>query len=324
AKELINQLGSAAKEQATPVLITALKTAVSKDDALTRVPALMELINQLGSAAKEQAAPVYSQFEKTISVRIVASLKAKGLTMVPVKGGTFEMGDTFNEGDSDEKPVHRVTLSDFCISQTEVTNAQFAAFLNDYGKATNDNGNTLIYEHGWGLRQNGNRWEAQPGYGNYPVVYVTWYGAAQYAKWAGCRLPTEAEWEYAARGGNQSKGYRYSGSNSVYDVAWYDNNASGTHAVAAKQPNELGLYDMSGNVWEWCADWYDENYYEKSPALNPHGATSGSYRVLRGGSWGDSVRVVRCSDRDRNNPDGRYINNGFRVAVSLASLKSGF
>ena len=127
------------------------------------------------------------------------------------------------------------------------------------------------------------------------------------------RLPTEAEWEYAARGGNQSKGYKYSGSNSISDVAWYDDNSGDkTHPVGQKTPNELGIYDMSGNVWEWCQDWYGD--YSSSSQTNPTGPSSGSYRVLRGGSWNNGARNCRVSNRGSYNPDSRSYRSGFRLA----------
>jgi len=131
----------------------------------------------------------------------------------------------------------------------------------------------------------------------------------------GYRLPTEAEWEYAARGGNQSQGYTYAGSNTVGDVAWYysSNSGSRTHTVGEKQPNELGLYDMSGNVWEWCWDWFGSDYYGSSPAANPTGPSSGSHRVLRGGSWGINAQYVRAAIRGDSTPSYRDDNIGFRV-----------
>lgn len=128
------------------------------------------------------------------------------------------------------------------------------------------------------------------------------------------RLPTEAEWEYAARGGNKSKGYKYSGSNDIGSVAWYyDNSSSKTHTVATKAPNELGLYDMSGNVWEWCSDWYGD--YSNGLQTNPKGPSSGSYRVIRGGSWDDIAGDWRVSDRYFNDPDGRVNGLGLRLAL---------
>ena len=136
------------------------------------------------------------------------------------------------------------------------------------------------------------------------------------------RLPTEAEWEYAARGGNRSQGYKYSGSNNIDDVAWYWANSSNTtHPVGTKAPNELGLYDMSGNVWEWCSDWYSDwygsSYYSSSPSTNPTGPSTGSDRVGRGGSWGSSAGYCRVSIRGSDDPGYRYSSIGFRLAISL-------
>ncbi|HNT05228.1 MAG TPA: SUMF1/EgtB/PvdO family nonheme iron enzyme [Anaerolineae bacterium] len=148
-----------------------------------------------------------------------------------------------------------------------------------------------------------------------PVVGVSWYEAEAYAKWAGGRLPTEAEWEAAARGGPRSRGYTYAGSNDLGSVAWYRDNSGGVaHAVKGKAPNELGLYDMSGNVWEWVADCYDQNYYSSTPGRNPPDPTSGSDRVLRGGSWGNYPTYVRCAFRYGFGPGYRFSSVGFRVA----------
>lgn len=130
------------------------------------------------------------------------------------------------------------------------------------------------------------------------------------------RLPTKAEWEFAARGGNSSQGYKYSGSNNIDDVVWYESNSnSNTHEVGTKAPNELGLYDMSGNVFEWCQDWYDRNYYSSSPSKNPKGPSSGSIRVNRGGSWDDDAWDCRLSIRGYSTPDNRGSNLGLRLAL---------
>ena len=221
-----------------------------------------------------------------------------GFEMVYVKGGTFTMGATAEQGsdaESDEKPTHSVTLSDFYIGKYEVTQAQWKAVM----------GSNPSYFKG----------------DNLPVENVSWNDIQEFIKKLNAqtgkkyRLPTEAEWEYAARGGNQSKGYKYSGSNNVGDVAWYtDNSNSKTHPVGQKTPNELGIYDMSGNVWEWCQDWYGS--YSSSSQTNPTGPSSGSQRVLRGGSWCSSVRCCRVTFRSDDYPDRRSSAYGFRLALS--------
>jgi len=212
--------------------------------------------------------------------------------MVFVQGGTFQMGS--NDGGSDEKPIHSVTLSDYYISKYEVTFAEYDKFCESTGR-------TKPSDYGWGR-------------GNRPVINVSWNDAAAYCTWAGGRLPTEAEWEYAAKGGaSATLSHQYSGSANIDEVAWYSSNSgSKTHEVGIKQPNELGIYDMSGNVWEWCNDWYDENYYKDSPKTNPQGPSSGTYRVLRGGSWNNAYNNCRSADRNRSNPTGAFINYGFR------------
>jgi formylglycine-generating enzyme required for sulfatase activity len=135
------------------------------------------------------------------------------------------------------------------------------------------------------------------------------------------RLLTEAEWEYAARGGKQSKGYQYSGSNNIYEVAWFaDNSLRKTYPVGTKKANELGLHDMSGNVWEWCADWFDSDYYKKSPKTAPKGPDSGDYRVVRGGSWHDSARLCRSAYRLGFVPGFRGRDLGFRLVLAPRSV----
>ena len=220
-----------------------------------------------------------------------------------------------NDGDSDEKPIHKVYVDDFYIGKYEVTNEQFCKFLNEKGNQR-EGGVTwlnITSQYCKIVKQSG-RYVPVSGYANHPVIEVTWYGARAYCKWAGGRLPTEAEWEYAARGGNKSKGYKYSGSNNVESVAWYRGNSGGrTHPVGTKQPNELGLYDMSGNVWEWCSDWFGSDYYSKSPYENPTGLSSGWARVLRGGSWYLTANICRVALRRRNGPDNSSSTDGFRV-----------
>ena len=219
-------------------------------------------------------------------------------TMVGVEGGTFTMGATSEQGTSDpyddEYPTHSVTLSNFAIGETEVTQELWQAVM----------GSNPSYFKG----------------SNKPVEYVSWNECQTFISRLNSltgknfRLPTEAEWEYAARGGNKSRGYKYAGSNTLSDVAWYsDNSSSTTHDVKGKQPNELGLYDMSGNVFEWCQDWFGT--YSSSAQTNPTGPASGSYRVNRGGSWGYGARCCRVSFRYYSTPahyDG-YL--GLRLAL---------
>ena len=229
-----------------------------------------------------------------------------------------------NDGGDDEQPIHTVTLSSFEISKYEVTNSQFCEFLNDIGCNSNGSFNDPEYGNVVYIGMNssyvqinytGGQFVPDGGKDNFPVIEVSWYGANAFALWAGGRLPTEAEWEFAARGGNQSHGYTYSGSNNIDDVAWYwDNSGSHTHEVGTKAPNELGIYDMSGNVWEWCHDWYDTNYYSSSPENNPQGPASGTYRVLRGGSWSDSgAYYCRVALRNGNGPVSTNDYLGFRI-----------
>jgi len=232
--------------------------------------------------------------------------------MVLVEGGTFQMGS--KSGESDEKPMHSVRVSSFYIGKYEVTQKEWMDVMGS----------------------NPSRWKGD----KLPVENVSWYDAVDYCNkrsvkegltpcysgsgasiscnWSanGYRLPTEAEWEYAARGGSQSKGYTYVGSNDLGSVGWYDGNSGAkTHPVGGKAANELGLHDMSGNVWEWCWDWYDSGYYGKSPGFDPRGAVSGSSRVLRGGSWSPNANVCRVAYRSGNNPDdGLNSNYGLRLA----------
>jgi sulfatase modifying factor 1 len=218
---------------------------------------------------------------------------------------------------ADQRPQHRVYLEGYWIGKTEVTNAEYAKFIGTGGCSKRD----YWTAEGWqwkesqGVTQPALRSDAAWNQTDCPVVGVNWYEAVAYAKWAGARLPTEAEWEKAARGGPQSGGHLYAGSDDADKVAWYVDNSGGqTHPVGQRKPNELVIYDMSGNVWEWCEDWYDAQYYGLPSGKNPSGPTSGTYRVLRGGSRVNLQSFLRCADRAWFDPDLRGGDVGFRVA----------
>lgn len=237
----------------------------------------------------------------------IITTQAQTPELVKVAGGTFTMGDELGFGGKDEQPTHQVTLTDYYIGKTEVTVAQYRYYCNSSVVS-------MPEEPSWGWNSND------------PIVSVSWNDAINYCDWLSEKLdknitlPTEAQWEFAARGGNQSKGYKYAGGRSMVTAGWYNDNSGGkTHAVAQKKANELGLYDMSGNVWEWCLDWYNSNYYATSPNKKPKNTAPGNYRVLRGGSWYRMASRCRVSNRPSRMP-GRN-SSGFRV-VSFQVLKN--
>ena len=215
--------------------------------------------------------------------------------MVFVNGGWFEMGSDI--GRSNEKPVHRVHVSDFFIDKYEVTVGAYSEFCDSVGK----------------------QMPVQPEYftDKHPVVNVNWEDGLEYAIWKGKRLPTEAEWEYAAMGINENT-YQYSGNSILDKVGWYTENSNSViHQVGALQPNEFGIYDLSGNVWEWCSDWYSLNFYSKGESLQPKGPTSGTEKVLRGGSFDDDMYFCRVKYRNKNYPDRTFSNYGFRCVMDV-------
>lgn len=215
--------------------------------------------------------------------------------MIFVEGGTFQMGSS--SGESDEKPVHSVTLSAFNIGKYEVTQAQWTAVM-------------------------GNNPSSFSGCENCPVENVSWYDVQDFIRKLNAqtgknyRLPTEAEWEYAAKGGEKSRGCTYSGSNDLGSLAWhYINSGSKTHAVGGKQANELGIYDMTGNVGEWCSDWHGT--YNSYSETNSTGALTGNFRLLRGGSWSDLANFCRSASRNWGVPGGSYDFGGFRLVLPV-------
>ncbi len=226
----------------------------------------------------------------------VFTVNGVSFKMIAVKGGTFTMGATSEQtgAESDESPTHSVTLSDYYIGETEVTQGLWNAVMGC--NPSNFTGNMQR-----------------------PVETVSWNDCQNFISRLNeltgetFRLPTEAQWEYAARGGYKSKGYTYSGSNAIDDVAWHWYNSDRTtHPVKTKAPNELGIYDMSGNVLEWCSDWYDS--YSSAAQTDPTGPSTGSYRVRRGGSWGHSATYCRVAHRSLCPPALVNGDTGLRLA----------
>ncbi|MFH1006688.1 MAG: SUMF1/EgtB/PvdO family nonheme iron enzyme [Candidatus Latescibacterota bacterium] len=242
-----------------------------------------------------------------------------------IPAGFFQMGDAFNEGDGDERPVHTVYVDAFYMDVYEVTNAQYCVFLNDQGNQTEGGDPWLDIGSSYCLiTQSGDQFVPESGYEDHPVSEVTWYGARAYAEWTGGRLPTEAEWEYAARGGLEGKRYPWGDTMGHDDANYYGTGGrdqwNRTSPTGSFSPNGYGLYDMAGNVWEWCNDWYDGGYYSNSPGSNPTGANTGTYRVLRGGSWFVNALHLRCAYRSSfyySDPLFSVLSIGFRCVRSL-------
>jgi formylglycine-generating enzyme required for sulfatase activity len=268
-------------------------------------------------------------FKETIGVDLEADYTLQEAPCEPetvlVEGGTFMMGS------ESETPIHKVTLSSFRMGKYEITVKQFRCFIESSGYQTDAEkyGDSWVYANGSWSEKKGVTWKCDVAgtvrplsEENHPVIHVSWNDATAYCQWLSkktgktYRLPTEAEWEYAAKGGRLSQNYKYSGSNELNDVAWnLSNSDTKTHVVGGKRPNELGLYDLSGNVWEWCQDWYDS--YSSNAIKNPKGAATGSHRVYRGGSWGHDSRYCRSSYRHLSTPAYRHDYMGFRLLVLL-------
>lgn len=240
-----------------------------------------------------------------------------GMAFVWVPGGCYQMGCGSWAGncDSDEEPVHEVCLDGFWMGKYEVTIGQYRKFLQDGGNSTGVDwkDEDCPLEKGGSHALSGNKFGSSD---NQPMIEVTWHGAKVFAAWLSgktgkhFRLPTEAQWEYACRSGGKPE--KYAGGGSVGLVAWYSSNSGGrTHEVGTKASNGLGIYDMSGNVWEWCRDWYGK--YGSSSQKNPTGLASGSSRVIRGGYWYDPAEVVRCGFRDSYYPGVTFNYLGFRL-----------
>jgi serine/threonine protein kinase len=301
-----------------------------------RIGSFSDVTNYL----KNKARPSKRQSSDLIE-NIPAKIRLPDLIdMIPVEGGSFMMGSDDKDAYDDEKPVHKVTLDSYFIGKHPVTQKQWLEIMGENPSYFREK---KVIERGFlGIATKTELLDLPDN----PVEKISWYDTIVFcnklsfregftpvysidgdtnpndwsrgtiiADWNanGYRLPTEAEWEYAARGGNKSKGFTYSGSNSIDDVAWYYRNSGDkTHPVGSKRANELGFYDMSGNVWEWCWDWYGE--YSSSAKTNPRGPANGSYAVLRGGSWNLNDFNCRVATRNGDNRSYTYYLNGFRVA----------
>lgn len=275
--------------------------------------------NAAGSDAaaigRKQAAPAEGQpveFREPVT----------GMEFVKLPSGCFRMGDTYGDGQGDEKPQHEVCLDSFYLGRYEVTNAQYRQFRPEHSSGEYE-GNSLNRD-------------------NQPVTNVSWYDAVAFAGWLSrksgiqYRLPSEAEWEYAARGGTTGRNYwgdsaaaacrSANGADLTAAAQWPDwtttecNDGFKVSApVGSFMPNAYGLYDMMGNAWEWTNDWYDSEYYFESPKYNPGGPSSGSLKIPRGGGWGNASECVRVSDRNGFAPDFRILFLGFRLAATVPS-----
>ena len=286
---------------------------IQKNKAILTQPKIINNPNKIEEIQKNKTRPTVKKEENSVIVfadkKIISPLDVEftsftemvggvPIEMVAIEGGTFSMDSNSSDDYYEHTPLR---LSDFFIGKYQVTFAQYDA----YCKAT---GSAKPSDADWGR-------------GNRPVINVSWNDAVAYCNWLSrqtgkkYRLPTEAEWEYAAMGGQDNT---YSGSNNIKEVGWYlENSDWHTHEVGQKRANGYGLYDMSGNVWEWCNDQYTDSCYSNSPPENPTGICSDADRVLRGGSWNYNANYCRVSDRYGYAPDNRISNFGFRIIQSL-------
>lgn len=248
----------------------------------------------------------------------------RGNILVKIKGGSFDQGCTAEQQDCEtyEFPVRTVQIKDFWIGKYEVTNQEYCAFLNSQGNQTED-GNTWldINDEHCHIVETENGFQPEYGYADYPVREVTWYGARAYCQWLkqktgeNYRLPTESEWEYAARGGHLSRKYLFAGSNLLKDMAWFQENSdNNTHSVGRQRPNELGLYDMSGNVMEWVQDSWYLDYNDAPKDGSARMSSHHNIRVLRGGAWSSVSRANRVSKRASDYANKSENDVGFRIA----------
>ena len=251
--------------------------------------------------------------------RIMAAIAKRSIVMIKIPAGDFVMGSPAGQGHPDEFPPHNIYLDEFLIARGPAASAEFALFLNKVGNPDDryfesSAQGTLVYKDG--------RYYPRRGLSDYPVNNVSWHGAMAYCEWLTDKtgklhsLPTEAQWEKAARGSLEGQRYPW-GNYSAHGMAQFQQVWASPKLtlspIGAYPPNGYGLYDMVGNVWEWCLDWYDRNYYRESPTENPGGPENGECRVLRGGSWGCIDAQIRCGIRLGERPEITDSGIGFRV-----------
>lgn len=302
---------------------------ITKDDGGLAKALKLAIIKTLFSNSNQYAYFGLQSLEENSSVPATAII----VDMIFVKGGTFIMGCSPGQGADcleNEKPAHQVTINDFSLGKYEVTIRQFKTFIDEtqYQTDADKDAGSFFWNGTVWIKRTGVNWKCDiagnprpPTEYDHPVVHVSWNDASAYCNWLSkktgnnYRLPTEAEWEYAARGGilGQAKDLKYAGSNTLEEVAWFDANSGGqTHLGGGKAPNDLGLYDMSGNVWEWCQDW--NGPYSGAPQNNPIGASTGSHKIFRGGGWNIFASFCRVSFRYLGAPGDRSHIVGFRIA----------
>ena len=240
--------------------------------------------------------------------------KSAPANMVLIPEEKFQMGsDNKTSKQIDEKPFHEVLLSAYYIDKFEVSNRQYKKFITATGYPA-----PFVNNKDWAKPFNWINNNYPKNKADFPVVLVSWEDATAYAKWAGKRLPTEAEWEKAARGGLVNNAYPF-GNGIRFNQASFDKGyvrGRKVEPIGSYQANPYGIFDMSGNVWEWCQDWYSEKYYQSSPYKNPPGPDNGTYKVFRGGSWISDKKYLRCANRGKNTPGYKSPSLGFRCALS--------